>query len=42
MIVELGGRHGSVVWFLPPLVTTPARIDEVARSFGQALAAASL
>ncbi|XYH97206.1 diaminobutyrate--2-oxoglutarate transaminase [Sorangium sp. So ce1128] len=41
LIVELGGRHGSVVRFLPPLIITAAQIDEVARIFGQALAAAS-
>ncbi|WP_437926823.1 diaminobutyrate--2-oxoglutarate transaminase [Sorangium sp. So ce291] len=41
LIVELGGRHGSVVRFLPPLVITAAQVDEVARIFGQALAAAS-
>ncbi|WP_437576663.1 diaminobutyrate--2-oxoglutarate transaminase [Sorangium sp. So ce887] len=39
LIVELGGRHGSVVRFLPPLIITAAQIDEVARLFGQALAA---
>ncbi|XXT08179.1 diaminobutyrate--2-oxoglutarate transaminase [Sorangium sp. So ce367] len=42
MIVELGGRHGSVVRFLPPLIITAAQIDEAARIFGQALAAACL
>ncbi|XXX55383.1 hypothetical protein WMF19_46325 [Sorangium sp. So ce124] len=42
MIVELGGPHDSVVRFLPLLVITAARIGEVARIFGQALAAASL
>ncbi|MGK3998777.1 diaminobutyrate--2-oxoglutarate transaminase [Sorangium sp. So ce1024] len=40
LILELGGRHGGVVRFLPPLVITAAQVDEVARIFGQALAAA--
>lgn len=40
LILELGGRHGSVVRFLPPLSITAAQIDEVARIFGEALAAA--
>jgi diaminobutyrate-2-oxoglutarate transaminase len=29
LIVELGGRHGSVVRFLPPLVITDRQIDHV-------------
>ncbi|MEN4946063.1 aspartate aminotransferase family protein [Pseudomonas proteolytica] len=40
LILELGGRHGSVVRFLPPLVITAAQIDRVAEIFGRALAAA--
>ncbi|NWA00119.1 aspartate aminotransferase family protein [Pseudomonas gingeri] len=40
LILELGGRHGGVVRFLPPLVITAAQVDEVARIFGNALAAA--
>ncbi|WP_437334469.1 diaminobutyrate--2-oxoglutarate transaminase [Sorangium sp. So ce394] len=40
LIVERGGRHGSVMRFLPPLVITAAQLDEAARIFGQALAAA--
>lgn len=40
LILELGGRHGGVVRFLPPLVISAAQIDEVARIFGDALAAA--
>jgi diaminobutyrate-2-oxoglutarate transaminase len=40
LILELGGRHGSVVRFLPPLVITAEQIDEVARRFARALAAA--
>ncbi|HCN45306.1 MAG TPA: diaminobutyrate--2-oxoglutarate transaminase, partial [Pseudomonas sp.] len=40
LILELGGRHGSVVRFLPPLVITAEQIDEVSTIFGRALAAA--
>jgi diaminobutyrate-2-oxoglutarate transaminase len=40
LILELGGRHGSVVRFLPPLIITAEQIDEVARRFARALAAA--
>ncbi|TFY87459.1 aspartate aminotransferase family protein [Pseudomonas nabeulensis] len=40
LILELGGRHGSVVRFLPPLVITGAEVDRVAEIFGRALAAA--
>jgi diaminobutyrate-2-oxoglutarate transaminase len=41
MIVELGGRHGSVVRFLPPLIITAAQIDEVIGIFTEAVAAAT-
>jgi diaminobutyrate-2-oxoglutarate transaminase len=41
LILELGGRHGAVVRFLPPLVITAAEIDRVAEIFGRALAAAT-
>ncbi|WP_191832702.1 aspartate aminotransferase family protein [Pseudomonas fluorescens] len=40
LILELGGRQGAVVRFLPPLVITAEQIDEVAARFGRALAAA--
>ena len=40
LILELGGRHGSVVRFLPPLVITGGEVDQVAEIFGRALAAA--
>jgi diaminobutyrate-2-oxoglutarate transaminase len=40
LILELGGRHGSVVRFLPPLVITAVEVDLVADIFGRALAAA--
>ncbi|WP_231886090.1 diaminobutyrate--2-oxoglutarate transaminase [Bordetella ansorpii] len=34
LILELGGRHGSVVRFLPPLIIDASQIDDVARIFG--------
>ncbi|MGC5701019.1 aspartate aminotransferase family protein [Pseudomonas sp. NFXW11] len=40
LILELGGRHGSVVRFLPPLVISAAQIDQVAQIFSKAVAAA--
>lgn len=40
LILELGGRQGAVVRFLPPLVITAQQIDEVAERFARALAAA--
>ncbi|RMO54441.1 Diaminobutyrate--2-oxoglutarate aminotransferase [Pseudomonas syringae pv. aptata] len=40
LILELGGRHASVVRFLPPLIITAEQIDEVAEIFGRALNAA--
>ncbi|WP_275630248.1 aspartate aminotransferase family protein [Pseudomonas sp. 273] len=40
LILELGGRHGAVVRFLPPLVISAEQVDEVARRFARALAAA--
>ena len=41
LIVELGGRHGSVVRFLPPLIITRAELDEVFSIFAAALRAVS-
>ncbi|WPN45847.1 MULTISPECIES: aspartate aminotransferase family protein [unclassified Pseudomonas] len=41
LILELGGRHGAVVRFLPPLVITAAEVDRVGEIFGRALAAAT-
>lgn len=41
LIVELGGRHGSVVRFLPPLIITAEQIDEVTEIFAHALDAAT-
>ncbi|WP_028694446.1 aspartate aminotransferase family protein [Pseudomonas cremoricolorata] len=40
LIVELGGRHGAVVRFLPPLIISAEQIDEVAERFAQAVRAA--
>lgn len=37
LIVELGGRHGAVVRFLPPLTVTEAEIDDIADRFAAAL-----
>jgi diaminobutyrate-2-oxoglutarate transaminase len=41
LIVELGGRHGAVVRFLPPLIIEPREIDFIAAVMKQALAAAT-
>lgn len=40
LIVELGGRDGAVVRFLPPLVITSEQVDAVAERFADAVAAA--
>jgi diaminobutyrate-2-oxoglutarate transaminase len=40
LIVELGGRHGSVVRFLPPLIITEPQIDRVFDIFAAAVQAA--
>ena len=37
LILELGGRHSSVVRFLPPLIITEAEIDSVADIFVNAV-----
>jgi len=39
LIVELGGRHGCVVRFLPPLVITQSQLSEVVSIFAAALSA---
>lgn len=41
LIIELGGRHGSVVRFLPPLIITERQIDHVLDSFSIALQVAT-
>ncbi|MVP01931.1 aspartate aminotransferase family protein [Paenibacillus lutrae] len=40
LILELGGRHGSVVRFLPPLIITEEQIDDIAWIFGESVMAA--
>ncbi|MDV9032273.1 aspartate aminotransferase family protein [Pseudomonas sp. RAC1] len=40
LILELGGRHGAVVRFLPPLIISAEQIDEVAERFARAVQAA--
>ncbi|MEK3883848.1 aspartate aminotransferase family protein [Paenibacillus sp. PL2-23] len=40
LLLELGGRHGSVVRFLPPLIMTAEDIDKVADLFHEAVMAA--
>ncbi|MDH0650041.1 aspartate aminotransferase family protein [Pseudomonas sp. GD03858] len=40
LILELGGRHGAVVRFLPPLIISAEQIDEVAARFAEAVQAA--
>jgi diaminobutyrate-2-oxoglutarate transaminase len=42
LILELGGRHGSVVRFLPPLIVTPEQIDTIAEIFEAGVRAARL
>jgi len=42
LIVELGGRDGSTMRFLPPLIITETEIDHVAEIVGAALAAVEL
>jgi diaminobutyrate-2-oxoglutarate transaminase len=40
LILELGGRHGSVVRFLPPLIITSEQIDCIVEIFAEAVQAA--
>lgn len=37
LILELGGRHGSVVRFLPPLIVSAAQIEHIAGIFADAV-----
>lgn len=37
LLLELGGRHGSVVRFLPPLIVSAAQVDGIADVFAQAV-----
>jgi diaminobutyrate-2-oxoglutarate transaminase len=41
LILELGGRNGSVVRFLPPLIITESQINHVFEIFVEALSAAA-
>lgn len=40
LIIEVGGRNGSVLRFLPPLIVTPAEVDAIADVVGAACRAA--
>lgn len=40
LILELGGRHSSVVRFLPPLIVSHAQISQIATIFREAVKAA--
>ncbi|HGY9625032.1 aspartate aminotransferase family protein [Pseudomonas juntendi] len=40
LILELGGRHGAVVRFLPPLIISAEQVDDVAGRFAEAVRAA--
>ena len=40
LILETGGRHGSVIRFLPPLIVTEEQIDEISSIFQEAVEAA--
>ena len=40
LILEVGGRHSSVLRLLPPLIITAAQVDQVAEIFASALDAA--
>ncbi|MFC6726846.1 aspartate aminotransferase family protein, partial [Halobium palmae] len=37
LIVELGGRDGSTVRFLPPLIVTREQVDEICEIFAASL-----
>jgi diaminobutyrate-2-oxoglutarate transaminase len=39
LILEVGGRHGSVLRFLPPLIVTAAEIDAIGNTLAAACAA---
>ncbi|MFC0332022.1 aspartate aminotransferase family protein [Paenibacillus sepulcri] len=41
LILEVGGRHSSVMRFLPPLIVTEEQIDDITRIFGEAVLEAS-
>ena len=37
VLVEIGGRDGAVVRFLPPLILEAEHIDRIADAFGKAV-----
>ncbi len=39
LILEVGGRHGAVVRFLPPLIITEEQLDEIFAIFKEAVSA---
>ena len=41
VLVEIGGRDGAVVRFLPPLIVAPEQIDRIASAFGSAVRSAA-
>jgi diaminobutyrate-2-oxoglutarate transaminase len=41
LILEVGGRHGSVLRFLPPLIVTEAEVDQIGDIVAAACAAAA-
>lgn len=40
VVIELGGRHGCVLRFLPPLIVTEQEIDVIAERFSSAVESA--
>ena len=40
LIIEMGGRHGAVARFLPPLIITASQVDTIASIFADACRAA--
>lgn len=40
LILESGGRHGSVLRFLPPLIITSEQVDQISEIFAEAVQAA--
>jgi diaminobutyrate-2-oxoglutarate transaminase len=41
LVIEVGGRHGSVLRFLPPLIVSPEEIDDIAERVADACQAAA-
>lgn len=37
LIIEVGGRHGAVLRFLPPLIVQPGQVDQIADCLATAL-----